>query len=105
LLSVERRDQADLADVRRRVDGAHRAYQAAEYERVVEALPALLSSADPLRSFRSGDRRREALASYVNAYAMAAKPLTKMGAADVALLSADRAASAAVDADSVERHR
>ncbi|MEV8517594.1 helix-turn-helix transcriptional regulator [Dactylosporangium sp. NPDC051484] len=102
LLGVEAGDQVDVADVRRRVDGGHRAYQAADYERVVEELPALLSSADPLRSFGSGGGRREALASYVNAYAMAAKLLTKMGAADLALLSADRAASAAVDADSVE---
>ncbi|WP_432844376.1 hypothetical protein [Dactylosporangium sp. CA-092794] len=102
LLGVVSDDQVDVVDVRQRVNAAHRAYQAAEYERVVQDLPALLSLADPLRSTASGGRRRDALASYVNAYAMAAKLLTKMGAADLALLSADRAASAAVDADSAE---
>ncbi|GAA2639214.1 hypothetical protein GCM10010399_85760 [Dactylosporangium fulvum] len=91
-----------MADVRQRIDDAHRAYQAAEYERVIEVLPAVLSSADLLRSFGSGDVRRGALASYVSAYAMAAKLLTKMGAADLALLSADRAALAATDVELVE---
>lgn len=102
LLGVEHDDQVDVADVRGKVDAAHRAYQAAEYERVVQELPALLWLADPLRSTAAGRGRRDALAGYVNAYAMAAKLLTKMGAADLALLSADRAASAAVEADSVE---
>jgi transcriptional regulator with XRE-family HTH domain len=101
LLGLTRRNDVDVADVRQRVNAAHRAYQAAEYEHVVRALPALLSLADPLKVTASGSVRREALTSYVNAYAMAAKLLTKMGAADLALLSADRAASAAVDADSV----
>ncbi|WP_433610357.1 helix-turn-helix domain-containing protein [Dactylosporangium sp. CA-139114] len=102
LLGVESGVEILPTDVGLRVEAAHRAYQAAQYERVVEQLPALLSSAEPLRWFGSGAVRREALVSYVNAYAMAAKLLTKMGAADLALLSADRAASAAVDAYSVE---
>jgi hypothetical protein len=81
---------------------AHRAYQAAEYERVVEGLPSLLSAADRLHRSATTNGRSQALAAYVSAYAVAAKLLTKMGAAELALLSADRAATAAVDADSVE---
>ena len=101
LLGVMSDDPVDVIDVRQRIVAAHRGYQAAEYERVIQDLPSLLSLADPLRSSGSGDLRQEALASYVNAYAIAAKLLTKMGAADLALLSADRAASAAVDAESI----
>lgn len=94
-------EPVDEASVRECVDSAHGWYQAAEYERALHKLPALLSLADPLRFVGSGARRQQALVSYVHAYALAAKLLTKMGAADLALVSADRAASAAVDADSV----
>lgn len=101
LLGVEVDGSVDMAEVHRRVADAHRSYQAAEYERVVHDLPALLSLADVLRSIGAAGRR-EALAGYVNAYALAAKLLTKVGAADLALLSADRAAAVSIDADSVE---
>lgn len=102
LLGVPHDDRVDMADVRSRIESAHALYQAAEYERMIEGLPALLSMADALRIARSGTGGREALSGYVGAYAVAAKLLTKMGAGDLALLSADRAATAAVDADSVE---
>jgi hypothetical protein len=48
-----------------------------------------------------GVDRRETLLGYTSAYVVAAKLLTKLGAADLAMLAADRCATAAVDADSL----
>jgi transcriptional regulator with XRE-family HTH domain len=79
--------------------GAHTAYQAAKYEEVIAALPALLASADVIHRSARPKGRREALLSYTSAYGLAAKLLTKVGAGDLALLAADRSATAAVDAD------
>lgn len=102
LLGTRSEQPSDVASVLTRVTAAHRAYQAAEYDRVVYDLPALLRSADDLHRRADDSDRREALAAYVSAYAVAARLLTKMGAADLALLSADRAATAAVDSESLE---
>jgi transcriptional regulator with XRE-family HTH domain len=91
----------DLSEIRTGVTDAHLAYQAARYEEVIAGLPKLLGAADALhRSSGSGDQR-EALLGYVSAYAVAAKLLTKMGAADLAMLAADRCATAAVDTESI----
>jgi hypothetical protein len=77
----------------------HRIYQAARYEDVVKALPDLLAVVEGFPGRTNGERR-EALLAYVSAYTVAAKLVTKLGAADLAILAADRAATAAVDADS-----
>jgi hypothetical protein len=91
----------ELPVMRAQVGAAHQAYQAARYEQVIGELPRLLGSADALFRLAGSDVRREALLSYVSAYAVAAKLLTKMGAGDLALLAADRCATAAVEAESL----
>ncbi|MDQ7910744.1 hypothetical protein RB614_40250 [Phytohabitans sp. ZYX-F-186] len=94
-------EPVDLAVMRAEVVGAHQAYQAARYDEVIAGLPGLLGASDVLHRSAVGDIRRDALLEYVSAYAVAAKLLTKMGAGDLALLAADRCATAAVDADSL----
>jgi hypothetical protein len=47
------------------------------------------------------DRQREGLCTYVGAYVGAAKLLTKLGVTDLAVVAADRAATIAVEADSL----
>lgn len=101
LLDVEPDQPPALHDFRAQVVGTHQAYQAAKYQEVVAGLPALLSSADAVHRTAAGDSRRDALLEYVSAYTVTAKLLTKMGANDLALLAADRCATAAVDADSL----
>lgn len=80
----------------------HRTYQAAQYDDVVAALPAMLAAVEGFPCRPNGERR-EALLAYVSAYAVAAKLVTKLGAGDLALLAADRAATAAIDAESRQR--
>ncbi|RZU49343.1 transcriptional regulator with XRE-family HTH domain [Krasilnikovia cinnamomea] len=92
----------DFAGLRTFAADAHRIYQAAEYEPLVRQLPELLLAADSLHASSPGPNRRETLLSYVSAYVVAAKLLTKMGASDLALLAADRCATAALEADSDE---
>ncbi|GAA2858297.1 hypothetical protein Acy02nite_22100 [Actinoplanes cyaneus] len=65
-------------------------------------LPEILLAADSLHRVEDVDDRREMLLSYVSTYVMAAKLLTKMGAADLAQLAADRCANAALEAGSLE---
>lgn len=94
------RTAPEVGDLRRSVSAAHREYQAANYVQVVEDLPGLLSSADNARRTSDGDRRQQLLA-YITAYVVGAKLLTKLGAADLAIVAADRAASAAGETDSL----
>src|SRR5690349_13053008 len=89
----------DLVELRSKVADVHRAYQAARYDDVVTALPGVLAAVEGFPGRRNGERR-EALLAYVSAYVVAAKLVTKLGAGDLALLAADRAATAAVDSDS-----
>jgi hypothetical protein len=49
----------------------------------------------------AAEDRRESLTTYVSAYVAAAKLLTKMGITDLATVAADRAATIAVEADSL----
>jgi transcriptional regulator with XRE-family HTH domain len=101
LFPVESFEPVDVATVRLDVVHAHEAYQAARYEEVIGGLPELLGVADALHRSARGNVRRDALLEYVSAYAVASKLLTKMGAGDLALLAADRCATAAVDAESL----
>lgn len=94
-------ESVDLRQVRMHLTTAHQMYQAANYEDVIAGLPSLLSAADALHRTATGDGRRDALMVYASAYGVAAKLLTKLGAGDLALLVADRSATAAVDADSL----
>jgi hypothetical protein len=91
---------ADVEVVRSRVTAAHDAYQAARYEQLIVELPGLLAAVDVLRQTAPAASRREALSTYVSAYGVGAKLLTKMGAGDLALLAADRCATAAVETES-----
>lgn len=78
---------------RRRLDEAiarsHRHYQAADYERVIASIPEILSHVD-----RLGPTKQ-----YISAYVLTAKLATKLGAADMAWVAADRAAIAATEID------
>jgi transcriptional regulator with XRE-family HTH domain len=86
---------SNLAQLRSKVADVHRTYQAARYDEVVTVLPGVLAAVEGFPGRRNGERR-EALLAYVSAYAVAAKLVTKLGAGDLALLAADRAATAAV---------
>jgi transcriptional regulator with XRE-family HTH domain len=90
-----------LAELQTQVVAVHRNYQAAHYEQVISELPALLGQAERLRLERAQTPdQREGHLVYVSAYSAAAKLVTKLGSADLAILAADRAAAAAYTAES-----
>lgn len=89
-----------MPQLRAGIAAAHQTYQAARYEELTGLLPAILTTAD--HSYRAGDRDdRELALGYVSAYVVAAKLLTKVGATDLALLAADRAANRAIESHSL----
>lgn len=96
---VERVDSAP--GLRARIVDAHRRYQAAEYQDVLADLPALLAEVDVMRHEHEGPDATEDLLAYIYAYVAASKLLVKVGAPDLAILSADRAASASMEAGSL----
>ena len=102
LLGVSEEPVDDATALRAAAADAHKRYQAAEYEGLIPEIPDLLLHADLLHRGGTSTRRREMLLSYVSSYVVAAKILTKMGAADLAQLAADRCATAALEADSLE---
>ncbi len=100
LLGVELVAGLTLPELRAQVAVAHKTYQAARYEEVIGLLPPLLTAAEVLRHTPSPGDRRELLLGYVSAHVVAAKLLTKLGAADLSMLAADRCSTVAIDADS-----
>jgi transcriptional regulator with XRE-family HTH domain len=100
LRGQERVDHPELSELRAHVTETHRLYQAAQYEDVIVRLPDVLSAVESFPGRQNG-LRRESLLAYVSAYVVAAKLVTKLGAGDLAILAADRAANAAVDAQSL----
>ncbi len=100
LLGQEPVGPAELPELRARVTETHQLYQAARYDDVIMVLPSVLSAVECFPG-RSNGLRRESLLIYVSAYVAAAKLVTKLGAGDLAILAADRAANAAVDAESL----
>jgi transcriptional regulator with XRE-family HTH domain len=100
LLGQEPGGQIELSELRARVAETHRLYQAARYDDVIGILPGLLEAVESFPGLRN-DMRRESLLAYVSAYVVAAKLVTKLGADDLAILAADRATNAAVDAESL----
>jgi transcriptional regulator with XRE-family HTH domain len=100
LLGQAPAEPIELPELRARVAEAHRLYQAARYNEVIGMLPSVLLAVEGFPGRRNG-QRRESLLAYVSAYVAAAKLVTKLGAGDLAILAADRAASAAVDAESL----
>jgi transcriptional regulator with XRE-family HTH domain len=100
LLGIDAAPLPPLAELRTQVATLHEDYQAARYEDVVRQLPGLLSIVDGIPREADGDRR-ESLRVYVSAYVGTAKLLTKLGVTDLAGIAADRAATIAVEADSL----
>jgi transcriptional regulator with XRE-family HTH domain len=90
-----------LSALRASVAELHTDYQAARYESVIRRLPGLLAAADERQAAVNGADWRETSLVYVSAYVAGAKILTKVGAADLATLAADRAAMTAGNTDSL----
>ncbi|NDL60190.1 helix-turn-helix domain-containing protein [Phytoactinopolyspora mesophila] len=84
-----------LAEREAAVREAELDYQAANYEAVAWKLPGLIKAASV-----AGDASRSMQESCSSTYAVAAKLLTKVGEAELAWVCADRAATAAMVADS-----
>jgi hypothetical protein len=81
------------------VTHVHRCYQAAQYREVAGWLPSLVESVDALATEGPYDRRREALRLQCSVSIAAAKLATKVGDASVAWRAANRARTAALQAD------
>lgn len=79
----------------------HRLYQAADYDQVIERLPGLLAEVEGAICAPGPYTERDARLAHVSAYVVAAKLASKLGAADLAMLFADRAANCAIEAGSV----
>jgi len=89
-----------LRDIERMTDEVHRRYQAADYGAATRILPALITSTDALVAESQGGERQHALELQGSVYVEAAKLVTKVGNAELAWLTADRAANAALHAES-----
>src|SRR4051794_24191028 len=100
LLDPAAGDAPDAAALRQAIAEVHVAYQAARYQEVIGGLPDMLAVADRAVRAVKGSEAAEFELAYVSAYVVAAKLLTKVGATDLALLTADRAATRAIEADS-----
>ncbi|SCG79292.1 helix-turn-helix transcriptional regulator [Micromonospora humi] len=83
------------AQVRRSVRRVHDLYQRASYTSAARLLPDVLRQATELSDHPAGPDRRDALRLLAAAYLAAAKLAAKVGDGETALLSADRAATAA----------
>ena len=100
LLDEDPAPTIDLVALRESVAQAHRTYQAARYEDVIGQVTPMLASADRATRGSAAERDEELLLGYVSAYVVTAKLLTKLGATDLAMLAADRAATGAMETDS-----
>ena len=90
-----------IPQLQAQVVAVHQDYQGARYERVIAVLPTLLAEAERLRhDFTDTPDGHEASLAYVSTYVAAAKLVTKLGATDLAMLAADRAANVAHTSDS-----
>ncbi|MFC4145761.1 helix-turn-helix transcriptional regulator [Micromonospora mangrovi] len=84
-----------LLDVRRAVGRVHSRYQRASYTSAARLLPDVLGQATNLTSNAAGMHRSSAFRLLAAAYIAASKLAAKVGDADTALLTADRASTAA----------
>jgi transcriptional regulator with XRE-family HTH domain len=100
LLGVEPPPAVALSDLHASIASAHRTYQAAKYQDVIRKLPDVLKAVDGVHRGETSEDHREMLLGYVSAYVVAAKLLTKVGATELAMVAADRAATGAIEADS-----
>lgn len=101
LLGVDVPNMPPLHELGVQVARFHQDYQAARYETVICQLPELIMVIDGIPRMAAAEERRDALCTYVSAYVGAAKLLTKLGVTDLAVVAADRAATIAVEADSL----
>jgi hypothetical protein len=85
--------------VKAQVAHVHRCYQAAEYRQATQFLPLLMRSVDVLVAEGPPVDRREALKLQCSVSIAAAKLATRAGDANLAWLAADRAATAALEAN------
>jgi len=99
-LGVTAPPPANLRDIERMTTEVHLRYQSADYGAATRILPALIKSVDGLVAQSRGDERRRALELQSSVYVAAAKLVTKVGNGELAWLTADRAATAALHADS-----
>ncbi|MBQ0903157.1 helix-turn-helix transcriptional regulator [Micromonospora sp. U21] len=88
-----------FVDVRRSVGRVHILYQRASYTSVARLLPDVLSQATDVSRMSTGMHRGTAFRLLAAAYIAASKLAAKVGDGDTALLTADRAATAARLAD------
>ncbi|WP_300010597.1 helix-turn-helix transcriptional regulator [Pseudonocardia sp.] len=91
---------AKLSDIERLTTEVHLRYQSADYGAATRILPSLIISVDGLVAESRGVERRQALELQSSVYVAAAKLVTKVGNAELAWLTADRAAGAALHAES-----
>ena len=99
-LGVTTPPPARLEDIERLTTEVHLRYQGADYGAATRILPSLIRSVDGLVAESRGDERRRALELQSSVYVAAAKLVTKVGNAELAWLTADRAAGAALHAES-----
>jgi transcriptional regulator with XRE-family HTH domain len=99
-LGVTAPPPANLRDIEHMTTEVHLRYQSADYGAATRILPALIKSVDGLVAQSRGDERRRALELQSSVYVAAAKLVTKVGNSELAWLTADRAATAALHADS-----
>lgn len=89
-----------LPDIGRMTTEVHLRYQSADYAAAARILPSLIKSVDTLVVESRGDDRRRALELQSSVYVAAAKLVTKVGNGELAWITADRAATAALHAES-----
>jgi transcriptional regulator with XRE-family HTH domain len=99
-LGVTTPPPARLQDIERMTTEVHLRYQSADYSAATRILPSLIKSVDGLVAESRGEERRRALELQSSMYVAAAKLVTKVGNGELAWLTADRAATAALHADS-----
>jgi transcriptional regulator with XRE-family HTH domain len=100
LLTTEVQPPVDLVAMRTVIGEAHKAYQAAQYEAVIAQVPSMLAAADHVVRAKAPSQNHELDLAYVSVYVVSAKLLTKLGATDLAMIAADRAATKAIEAES-----
>jgi len=89
-----------LRDIEHLTSEVHLRYQAADYGAATRILPSLITSVDAFVAESRGAERRHALELQSSVYVATAKLVTKVGNSELAWLTADRAAAAALHAES-----
>lgn len=101
LLGGHEAQPLDLRALRRTVAQAHRTYQAARYQDVIAQISPMLSRVDRAVRIPGAEHDQELMLGFVSAYVVTAKLLTKVGASELAMIAADRAANKAMETDSL----